>query len=169
MRPRPVLLRTSPDKEAENMAQPGFAFTPDVTVPVADAARRLCISRARLAELVLTQELELVGPQNLAEGRVRLSDVDRLGDRLLPAGGIRKSTRPPAGMLPRIQHTALQLLADWGSSSRLALQVALHQHHPAFTKSLGQLEERGLVHREGSTLMLSERGRDYLEAYPKVS
>lgn len=140
-----------------------------VTVSTNMAARKLFMSRARLAELVLSGRLELVGPQNLTHGRVRLSDLDRLAAELLPPEGVTARTRPAAGLLSRPHHAAAHLLADWGSGNKVTLQYALHQAYPTTLETVAALVERGLVEQVGRNLVLTDRGRRYVEVHPRVS
>jgi hypothetical protein len=150
-------------------SQSALDFADSVTVSTREAARSLCISRARLAELVLSGDLELLGPQTLDKGRVRVSDVDRLARQLLPRGGVRARTRPPSALLHRTHHAALHLLADWGSATKVSLQFALRQTYPSTIGLVNELTDRGLVQTVAGIVSLTEQGRQYVEAHPRVS
>jgi hypothetical protein len=140
-----------------------------VMVSTSEAARNLFMSRARLAELVLSGRLELVGPQNLTHGRVRLSDVDRLAAELLPPGGVTAKTRASADLLARPHHAAIHLIADWGSANKVTLQYALHQAYPTTLETVAALVDRGLVEQIGRNLVLTDQGRRYVEVHPRLS
>lgn len=140
-----------------------------VTVSTSEASRQLCISRARLAELVLSNELELVGPQDLTNGRVRLRDLDRLAEEILPPGGVRATSRAAAGQLSRAGHAMIHLIADWGAATRVSLQYAMRQQHPSTLGLVANLIEGGFIQEAGRDLVLTVQGRNYVEVHARVS
>lgn len=128
-------------------------------VPFHEAARRLHLSRAQLADTVLWHGIPVERDGDLW---LQSEDVERLAatlgsDDLVP--GTRTSPLPSA--LDR----AVWLLSDWGGRARVRdLAIGLGVGSSAASQALKELRGRGYVDRSGNdpAYQLTEQGRGHV-------
>lgn len=150
-----MLLQAAPaDEIRDSESRPPMTLT--------EAARVLRMSRARLSERLLLQELSLVGP-----GLVDRDEVEALVDRLdLDRQHRRRRT---GERLARVPEMALWLLHDWGGAARLTelastLETTLQTMH----SHLRVLRDHGyLAHTHGQDWTLTAEGWRYVKQHPR--
>lgn len=105
-----------------------------------EAARALRLSRARLAERILNQELTLVAP-----GLVDRDEVESMVERFSATRPERRGRRA-ANRLARVPEMALWLLHDWGGAARVSELAATLETSLASTQiHLNALREQGFL------------------------
>jgi len=119
----------------------------------AQAAKALLVTRARLAELVWTGEL-----QQSDDGGFTADEVSALARRFAMADNEKKT-------LPQMRwtrHRALWLLHDWGGGGRPAdLSRTLHIELTSLAHTLRDMGREGYLARTDDGWQLTERGWDY--------
>ena len=130
---------------------------------LSEAAHRLRITKAQVAEMVLYGKIPLVQPMRVD----RIAVENLAAERALPGVPLTQQTSPAPGRLTRVPDRVLWLMADWGGRARTTdVRIALTLSKAPMSSALKTLLFNHYIQRlSRGGYELTEEGWAYTQRY----